>query len=256
MNKPKIAYIDIETAPGLGYAWTTWETNIIDWKSTWFILCFSVRWDGENTTRTYALCDFPGYKKHKENDKALVKKLWEVFDEADIVIAHNGDRFDIKKANARFVFHGLLPHRPFKSIDTLKIARSKFRFDSNRLNALGGYLKLGRKLPHTGFHLWQKCMSGDLKAWALMKRYCARDVDLLYKVYHKLRPWATNLPSLNALTDKEPHEACPNCGSHKVQRRGEQVARTLKKIRYHCQGCGSWFTGATVKKPKGAKKRH
>lgn len=251
-NGPKIAYLDIETAPGLGWAWTTYETNIIDWQSSWFILCFSVRWAHETSTRTYALPDFPGYRKHRENDKALVQKLWKVLDEADIVIAHNGDRFDIKKANARFVFHGLTPPSPYKSIDTLKIARSKFRFDSNRLDSLGGYLRLGRKKVHTGFALWKKCMDGDLPSWATMKSYCARDVKLLYDVFHRLRPWATNLPNLNLYKDgnEEGKCSCPTCQSENVQKRGVLILRALKRVRYHCQNCGAWFSGDLIKKSK------
>jgi hypothetical protein len=253
-KQPKIAFIDIETAPGLGWAWASYETDIIEWKGSWFILCFSVRWLDERKTQTYSLADFPGYERHKENDKALVKKLWSVFDEADIIIAHNGDRFDIKKANARFVFHGLRPPSPYRTIDTLKIARASFRFDSNRLNALGGYLKLGTKKTHTGFDLWKRCMRGELKAWAKLKAYCARDVDLLFKVYHKLRPWAKSLPNLTAMQDKQPHECCPACGSEKVQQRGSQVALLVRKFRYHCQDCGKWFLGKAVKKNKGDKR--
>src|ERR1019366_3081154 len=119
---------------------------------------FAVKWSHEKQVRTYALPDYPGYKRDKESDKALVKELWRMMNDADIIIAHNGDGFDIKKSNARFIIHGLLPPATYKTIDTLKIARRHFKFGSNKLNDLGVTLGLGKKLPHTGAHLWFGCM--------------------------------------------------------------------------------------------------
>jgi hypothetical protein len=43
-------------------------------------------------------------------------------DEADIICAHNGDAFDIKKINSRLITNGFKPPSPFKTIDTLKAA--------------------------------------------------------------------------------------------------------------------------------------
>jgi uncharacterized protein YprB with RNaseH-like and TPR domain len=117
----KILYYDIETAPNLSYVWGQYEQNVIDHEREWYILCVSYRWEGENKTHVCSLVDFPdAYKKDPENDYHVVKKMWDLIDEADIVIAHNGDRFDMRKANARFVYHGLGPTSPTKQIDTLK----------------------------------------------------------------------------------------------------------------------------------------
>jgi DNA polymerase elongation subunit (family B) len=113
------------------------------------MLSFAVKWDGEKRVKTYALPDYPLFKRDKENDRDLVKDLYDVFDEADILIAHNGDRFDIRKSNARFIQHGLKPPITYKTIDTLKIARrQKFKFDSNRLNDLGHISGSGQAPAH------------------------------------------------------------------------------------------------------------
>ena len=221
-----------------------WETNVIDVSSSWYMLSFSAKWLGEKSVKTYSLDQYRGYKQDRENDFGLVGELWKLFDQADIVIAHNGDSFDIKKSNARFIFHGLNPPSTYKSIDTLKIARRHFGFLSNKLNDLGAYLKVGRKLPHTGFHLWKGCMTGNPDSWRLMRRYNAQDVRLLERVYLKLRPWATNHPDLNAYTEAS---ACPSCQSKKIQRRGVSVAQRARYQRFHCQSCGHWFKGSRVK---------
>lgn len=250
MGKPRILYFDIETAPCLGWAWGIWEQNLIDLKKSWYVLCFAYKWDGEKRIHTKALPDYRGYKKDTECDRALTKDLWKLFDEADIIVAHNGDRFDVKKSNARFAFHGLKPPTPYKTIDTLKIARRNFAFLSNKLNDLGAYLKVGRKLPHTGWSLWRGCMLGDAKSWRLMRRYNARDVELLEKVYQRLRPWHTTHPNLNAYKEKPNPLACPVCESVHTRKGGFNVSKVRKVQRHICQDCGHWFTGKTFEQTK------
>ncbi len=128
--KPSIILLDIETAPSLGYVWGIWEQNVISVKEEWFILSFATKVLGVGKPVIYALPDYKHYKRNHYDDEALVKELWKILDEADVVIAHNGDRFDIKKSNARFIYHGLKPPSPYKTIDTLKIARKHFNFNS------------------------------------------------------------------------------------------------------------------------------
>ena len=35
---PKILLLDIETSPALGYVWKKWDTNVIEFKDSWYIL--------------------------------------------------------------------------------------------------------------------------------------------------------------------------------------------------------------------------
>jgi len=139
---------------------------------------------------------------------------------------------------------GLRPPSPYKTIDTLKAARRFFLFESNRLDSLGQYLGVGRKLPHTGFDLWKRCMTGEKKAWDTMRAYNKHDIVLLENVYEKLKPWMSNHPDLTIYTDQP---GCPTCRSTKVHRRGFAVSRKRKYRRYHCGTCGSWFQGAVIK---------
>jgi len=234
----KILYYDIETAPNLSYVWGQYEQNVIDHKREWYMLCVSYRWEHDSKSKVCSLVDFPGaYKKDPENDYHVVKKLWDLFNEADIVIAHNGDRFDMRKANARFVVHELGPSSPVKSIDTLKIARRYFMFNSNKLDHLGKHLGIGRKVDTGGFETWAGCMRGDQKAWRLMTKYAKQDVDLLRDVYIKLRPWMTNHPNLNVY---DGGCSCSTCGSDNLQRRGFKYTQVAAYQQYYCNDCGSW----------------
>lgn len=217
----------------LGYYFDLWkEGNIVSTEKKWYMISWSAKeLNGKQITR--GLNDYPLYKKNKEDDSALVKDLWELFNTADILIAHNGDRFDIRKANARFIAHKLPPPSPYRTIDTLKIARRHFKFDSNKLDDLGDYLGVGRKLKHSGYELWLGCMAGDSKSWGVMKKYNKQDVNLLESVYLALRPWAKTHPTIS-------FTGCPNCSSTNLQKRGIEITKTHKRQRYQCQDCGSW----------------
>src|SRR5882757_2534719 len=246
---PKILFFDIENTPIRGWVWKTWEDNLIRTDHDWYMLSFAAKWAHEDDYKVFGLPDFPRWKKDRECDHDLVKLLHKYLDEADIIVAHNGDAFDIKKSNARFIQHGMNPPSTYKTIDTLKMARTNFKFSSNRLNDLGQYLKVGKKLPHTGADLWFDCMKGDKpESWVMMKDYNIQDVKLLEEVYYKLRPWAKSHPNMNLWNPKD-DVACPKCQSIHVQKRGIEIKVSSRRQRFQCQDCGGWFTdGKPLKK--------
>lgn len=245
MNPARVLLFDLETSPNIGYSWGKWEQNIIEYTQDWRILSVGWKWLGEGPVEVKGLCDFPGYKKDKLNDEHLVNLLWKLFNRADVIVAHNGRAFDSKKATARFIALGLPPPAPYKQVDTLKTARKFFKFDSNKLDDLGQYLKLGRKLPHTGFHLWKGCMGGDKKSWKMMKEYNKQDVILLEKIYLKFRGWDTGHPDMTLYHHVDKVE-CPVCLSQKTIRRGYAMLKKRIKQRFSCLNCNHWFSGNYV----------
>lgn len=245
-GKLKILFYDIETAPTLGYVWGLYQQDVIRVKENWYILSFAWKFQGDKRIKAYALPDFPNYKKNKKDDSALAQKLWDLLDEADIVIAHNGDRFDQKKSNATFVKHNMTPPSSYFSIDTLKIARKYFKFDSNSLNNLSQFLGMGKKLRTGGFDLWEDCIEGDMKAWRKMVRYNKQDIVLLEKVYLRFRPWVDNHPRVLAHGIKP--FSCPKCGSIHLQSRGVRRTKTMTYQRYQCQNCYGWSSRRKAEK--------
>jgi len=234
----KVLFYDIETAPNLAYVWGQYDQNVIEQHREWYMMCFSYKWEGQKTTKVVALPDFELYATEPENDREVAKALWELFDEADIVIAHNGDKFDMRKANARFIAHHMTPPTPVHQVDTLKVARKYFMFNSNKLGDLGEHLGLGNKEATGGFGLWKGCMLGDEKSWRTMKKYARQDVDLLSMVYHRLRPWMTNHPN-RALFDGEP-DGCPTCGCPELIRRGFRSTKVAQYVQLQCKACGAY----------------
>lgn len=232
----KVLLIDIETFPIQGYVWQLWDANVLRVVEPTTICAFSAKWlGGKQTTR--ALPDYPGYRPGRRNDRALVRDLWNFLDAADIVVAHNGDRFDIKKTNSRFLVHKLKPPSPYRTVDTLTEAHKIASYDSNKLNELGKILGLGEKVKTGGADLWFDCMAGDEKAWRRMKRYNAKDVILLERLYKAMLPWMKNHP--NVANGLGPN-FCPACGSPKLQARGTAWNKTTKYHRFQCQDCGRW----------------
>ena len=238
----KILLFDIETAPNLGWVWGRWEQDVIEFEREWYMLCFAAKWLGSKKVISYSLPDFSTYKKDKYNDTELVGELWELLNSADIVVTHNGDRFDIKKTNTRLLEDGFSSPHPYQSIDTLKVAKKYFGFTSNKLDDLARKLKFGQKVEHGGFSLWKGCMNGDMKSWRRMVKYNRHDVILLEKVFLKLRPWMKN-HQINFNVHNDTIARCPQCGSRDLMKQGYRFSATTKRQQYTCNDCGSWSSG-------------
>jgi hypothetical protein len=245
MPEPKILFLDIETFPNLGYVWGKYDQNVIRYTQQSCIATFVAKWAGKKEIITKALPDYAGYKPGSYSDKAIVLDLWKLFDEADIIVAHNGDQFDVKVVVGRFILHNMRPPSPFKTIDTKKLTKEVARYNSNALDDLRGQLFETHKIK-TDFDLWEGCINGDPKCWANMVKYNKVDVLLLEKLYYRLAPFAKTHPNLTFWTRGE----CPKCGGHNVQYRGVARCITRQYQRFQCNDCGSW--GRVAKSDKGA----
>ena len=193
-NMPKILLLDIETAPLKAYVWSRWRQNIYSDQilSNWFILTWSAKWLFEDNIFASKLTSKEALS---EDDSRITEELWHYLDEADIVIAHNGNVFDLPRINARLLLHNLLPPSPYRQIDTLKIAQRQFEFPSNKLDDLATFLGIEGKIK-TSMELWDRCVRGSDKALAEMERYNKQDVKLLEEVYVTLIPWIKSHPNI------------------------------------------------------------
>lgn len=59
----------------------------------------------------------------REDDSRIMKLLWDLLNEAEIVVTHNGDKFDLPKINSRFIINNLPPTTPYFSVDTCKVCK-------------------------------------------------------------------------------------------------------------------------------------
>lgn len=239
----KVLLYDIEVAPRLCWAYDMWDANIIHVERESYAMCFAYKWLDEDETYCVAQPDFAKYyKKNPYDDILVVETLWELMDEADVVIAHNATKFDNRVANERFLHQGLGAPSPYRTVDTLTLSRRYFKQGRNSLDYLCKKLDLGGKPKETHSTLWHRCVSGDMEAWDMMREYNRDDIALLENLYLRLRPFAPNHANIGEGFQ------CPKCSSTHVQRRG--VARTNAAVypQYHCQTCGAWSRGAAMDK--------
>ena len=247
----RILFYDLEVTPMLCWAYDRFDANVIHVEHESHIMCFAYKWLGESKVHVVALPDFPTYKNDTWDDGELVKRLWSLLDEADVVVAHNANKFDNRVATERFLTHRLGPPSPYKTVDTLTVARRYFKNSSNSLNNLCSKLGIGEKPADTHARLWHSCVNGDEQAWRKMVRYCKHDVELLESLYLTLRPYMANHPNVALLSGKL--DGCPKCGSSAIQLRGLQRSLTATYRRVQCTDCGAWSRvrlAEAVEKPK------
>lgn len=234
MTKPKILIWDIETFPNIVMSWSLWvdgmlpPDNIVQERS---MICGAWKWHGEKTVHSVAI-----NPSNPTDDYEVVAVLHEVVSSADAIVHHNGDKFDMRWLRARSVFHGLPPIPPVIQIDTKKIAKAAFYFNSNKLDYLATFLGIGRKIK-TEFGLWKECLKGNEKALAKMVKYCKHDIALLEQVYEALTPYIPSRLNRVLFADRE---VCQHCGSKNIQQRGYYYTRANKFRRHQCTSCGTW----------------
>ena len=246
----KVLLFDVECFPNEGWTWGKWEQNVIEFKKVRMICSIAWQWYPSRETFVLALPDIPGYNPDKWTNVGLMQAFHKEIEKADVLIAHNLDKFDNKRVKTDMLKAGLKPLPKHKLLDTLKVLRSNFDFNSNGLAPVCEELGIGSKVKHPGFPMWKGCMNGDMKSWRQMKRYNIGDVNrLLRPLYERVRPWMTNHPNMNARAGIDPKGHCPTCRSGKLRRNGSNANRWGTTLRWRCQNkpCGASFPGVFTK---------
>ena len=230
-----VVIFDIETLPIRAYVWDTWKTDVhpnqvID---DWIILS----WAAKDLMRSEIRSDVLTPKEAKaRDDKRISETLWKEFDNASILVGHNIVGFDIPKSNTSFLFHGLKPPSPYRTVDTYKILKYNFRFTFNRLDFINKKLGLTPKLDNDGFPLWAACSDGDPKALEDMHLYNQGDVTSQEELYLAIRGWDNRHPNIGLFFD-DAQLHCKNCGSENLITLDKRPYRTVLG-EYQAKRCG------------------
>ena len=238
--QPKVLVFDIETLPMIVYSWDRWpeaiglEQIIEDWS----VASWSAKWLGED--RVFYRDQRKKSLKRMRDDRTMLREIWSLLDQADIVVTQNGKAFDVKKLNARFLKHGMKPPSSYRHYDTKIMAKRYFRFSSNRLAFMSEeFNTIYKKLDHAafpGFKLWLECMAGNQKAWIEMERYNRHDVLALEELFMLFLPWDKTI-NWNVFHDD--HDNVCSCGSVEfVQHRKCKTTNVGKYSRVVCTKCG------------------
>lgn len=242
VDSPNILVLDIESAPILGFMWHFWKggTAPAMYQRPSYVMSWAAKWLGEDDVMADAICYNEDYQAGDEDDTRMLLGIWELLDDADFVVAHNGDNFDLKKLNTAFLLAGMGPPAPYKSIDTLKILKRKFKFDSNKLDYVLQQLEDKPKHDSGGFETWRGCMAGDMGAWEKLIEYNIEDVKDLERIYLRVRSWDHLHPSFATHKPIKGELVCTVCGSENVTLREGKTVSTAASVfqLYTCDDCG------------------
>jgi DNA polymerase elongation subunit (family B) len=222
-------------------------------KHDWYITCAAWGWLNNKTQKitkieTVAVNDFKSFKKNFRDDREVIKKLHEVLSQADLIVGHNSDSFDIKKINYRFIKHGLPPIDVPATVDTLKAAKKYAKSSSNRLYYLAKEFGVSNKIDlESG--IMHAADRGCEKSLKKLVKYNIGDIRAGAELYFKLLPYIKNHPAIDKImgrtVDKD-NPNCQNCGSKNVHKHGIRANKQGRYRRYVCIDCGSTTQGKKI----------
>lgn len=251
-RKPKVLFWDIETTD-IELAIRTYGLknhiryfNHKDIQRDWTMLGAAWKFQGDKNPSVVSVKSDDVF-----NDEGVVRVLYEVLKEADALVGHNSDAFDLKKFNTRAIIYGLPPlHiKTSQTVDTLKLARRYFKFTSNTLSYIADYLGVDAKDQSPD---WRLVMEGCDNELRYMREYNKQDVLVTEKVYDILRGYDQRHPNLNVIADVrdvsgEKVEVCRTCLSPDLISDGYSYTQTGKKKRHKCKNCGAVTLGKLIR---------
>jgi|DEB0MinimDraft_10_1074344.scaffolds.fasta_scaffold01596_18 DNA polymerase elongation subunit (family B) len=239
MSKPKIMFFDCETSFNtvrtfyIGSKVSISHDQIIDERK---VVCICWMMEGEKKVHHLQ------WDAKKHCDKKMMEKFIKIISEVDVAIAHNGDKYDIPVLKTRGIYHKLPPMTNIQTIDTLKLARNNFRFNSNRLDYIAKYLGFKGKKATGGLQLWHDVQDRCPNALKKMVDYCKQDVTELREIFWKLVPYCDRLPVHLGILLGGDRPCCKVCGDkhpHKIN--VHTTASGVKYQRYRCKTCKHVF---------------
>ena len=245
-NKRSVLVLDIETSLMTAYVWQTGDqyVNASDIKDDWYIVAWGAKW-AEDSKFIY-------HASYNGSDKAILKPLWALLNEADIVLTQNGTRFDARKINARFMLNGFPPPKPYVHFDTYKLTKKVASFTSHSLEYLSSkFCKTHKKTSHPkypGKKLWIECAKGNKDAQKHMREYNKEDVLSTEELYLGIRAWAPDsMPKIFDMTDSA--SECGTCGYEGRMRVGkDRLGKSFNYRQNSCPKCGHWQRAERIKK--------
>lgn len=238
----KVLYFDVETSPCLAYVWGCGKQFVAakQLKKERKIISIGYMFNNDKTVKVLKM----DMTKHNINkfddsaDKEMLKKFVKVYNSANLVVGHNGRRFDRARIRARLVKFGLPDLDMSIPFDDSYTMTKEIDFTSHKLDHLGRYLQTGQK-DQIDYEIWTKVMTGSRKALIEMCEYMKTDVIRLRDAYKRLKPYAKSKLNLSAFHDKA--EMCPSCGSNNFIKNSIRYTNSGQYQAYLCKDCGKRF---------------
>lgn len=236
-REPKILLFDIETSPVLA-----WTFNIghkvsighhqIQKGQRFDIICICYKWANEKKIHSL------DWGINKQDSSKMLQDFSKIAEEADLVIGHNVDKFDIRQVNTQRLLHNQAPISWPTSEDTLKQFRKYFYLPSYKLDYISTLLT-GSGKDRMEFRDWIDIVEDkDPKALAKMIKYCKKDVQKLNEVWKYAAKYMEPRTHAGIISGVGIH-SCPRCAGEDCVRYGYKTLKGGKYQVYQCKSCGS-----------------
>jgi DNA polymerase elongation subunit (family B) len=237
VSSPRVLLFDIETSHIKAKLWRPGQQYVGHKQiiEDWSILAWAAKWLDEDDIMYKDL----RRAKNKKDDKNLIKDIWRLLDEADVVITQNGKSFDAPKLNARFEKHDMGAPSSYRHMDTKRMAQKHFDLSSYSLDFMCKYFNLPvKKSSHKKFpgdELWDECMANNQEAWTEMEHYNKLDVLSLEALYKRINKWDVGV-NFSVFSG----ETTCQCGSKEfIKLKKPYTTNSGKYNRYKCKSCGA-----------------
>ena len=236
LSKPKLLHYDLECTLSKSYHFGQYKQNLSVKQQVQegHLLSHAWAWGDEPVVGSILTRE----EVLNHDPERLVLEAWSLLDNADVVVAHYGKKFDIPKLNGYFLKYGLQPPSPFKVVDTKEISSKKFLLPFNSLEYLAKALGVQQKIDNSGIQLWIDCDHGKQEALDEMLAYNIGDVEALRDVYNRLITWDNNGVNMSLYNGE--HEAlCTHCGSDDITSLDGKYTYTAQRkySLYRCNSC-------------------
>ena len=207
----RVMVYDIETSRTTAKVWWTGKQyiNHKSLQSEPAIISICYKWIGEE--KVYTLT----WDKN-QCDKKMLKKFLVAYNNADMVIGQNNDRFDNRWVNARAMKHNLDINTMVKSFDVMKQTKKLFRLPSYSMDYITKYIGVENKMSHEGIIMWDKIEDGNKaeqkEYLQKMVDYNIQDIICTEQMYVKLRKYMGHKVHFGVLNGK-PKYSSPSDGS-------------------------------------------
>lgn len=221
----KILIYDLETSRVLADVW--WPHNqyispdslheqpriiTVAWKWLHEDQVYTLRWEDKKTTPISGY-DIAGWG----DDTDLVKKFAKVYNEADLAIGVNSDKFDKRFLAQRCLVHKVPFNRFVPSLDIQKASKKEFRTPSYSLKYQANVMGISQKRGHEGIDMWRKAQyhtDPKVRSEAVdaMEHYNIGDIITTEEMYLDLIPYIDHKIHFGTMGGNHKW-SCPNCGS-------------------------------------------
>lgn len=146
--------------------------------------------------------EYPTWDTTRSCDAPLCRDLYKILQKYDIIVAHNGARFDVPFMMARFLKWGIKWQQP-KIVDPVRLSRRYLKLGSNSLKSVTHHFGIDGKTECLGDE-WMEAKfdrgRNNKKAMDYVVDHCVADVDILEKITLKLKHLAPKISNFGSDT--------------------------------------------------------